>query len=385
MNRWSLYIGNIFGVKIFIHWTFLFLIAWITIAGIRQGENTAMILYTLGFVLCVFVCITLHELGHALMAKRLHYVTKDITLLPIGGMARMDEIPERPGHELAVALAGPVVNLVIAMILYPLVVWYGSVPSFFTVLFDNGETFLFSLMVVNIGLAIFNLIPAFPMDGGRVFRALLSMRMDRVKATRIAAGTGQVLAALFFLAGIFYNPVLAFIGVFIFLMAQTESNYVKSKSILHNYKVGDAMMRKYYSLDASDTIQDAASALLDVQASDFLVMEGGDVIGTLDRNRIIKALAKKEENTTIRLAMNTQVKYLSPDMPLDKVYTLLQSNSILPVMDKGNVVGIIDLNNILEFIMIRSAADSHINSRKIADSNVRADQIAEPSRVNWMD
>jgi Zn-dependent protease/predicted transcriptional regulator len=341
----------------------------------RNGENALAIFYTITFVLCVFVCVTLHELGHALMAKWLHYRTKDITLLPIGGMARMDEFPENPRHELAVAFAGPFVNLIIALLLYPLFYWLKNIPAFFTTLSITGDSFLFNLILVNIGLAVFNLLPAFPMDGGRIFRAFLSLKINRVKATAIAAGTGQVLAALFFLTGIFYNPVLAFIGIFIFFMAQTENEYVKSKFLLHDYKVEDIMMRKYYSLDSTDTIRDAARALLDVQASSFLIMENGNVIGTLDRDGIIRALTKNGEDSSVKFGMNTQVKFLEPEMPLEKAHMYLQSNSILPVVDKGQVIGVIDLNNILELIMIRSATGSNKNSHLIPDSKTRPTEI----------
>ena len=355
--KWSLYLGKVSGIKILIHWSFLFLIAWITVNGIREGDNVTTILYTIGFIISVFVCVTLHELGHALTAKYFHYTTRDITLLPIGGMARMDEIPENPKHELAIAFAGPAVNLVIALLLYPLIWWFGKIPTFFTVLFNTGDTFLFSLMIVNIDLAVFNLLPAFPMDGGRILRALLSMQMNRVRATVIASKIGQVIATIFFITGLFYNPILAAAGIFIFMMAQTESDYVKSKSILHDYRVSDVLIRKFYSLDAFDTIHDATLALLNVQATDFLIMEKGNVIGTLDRNRIIMALSEKGNASPVVLSMNAKVKFLSPDMPLDKVYSHLQSNSILPVMQNEKLIGIVDVNNILEFIMIKSAAE----------------------------
>lgn len=152
-------------------------------------------------------------------------------------MARMDKIPENPKYELLVALAGPAVNLLIALLLYPFLYWFGRIPSFFSVLFNSGDTFLFSLLIVNLALAVFNLIPAFPMDGGRVFRAILSFFTDRVQATTIAVRTGQTIAVVFFFIGFFYNSGLSLIGIFIFIMAQTENDHVKSKSILHDYTV----------------------------------------------------------------------------------------------------------------------------------------------------
>ena len=357
--KWSLYMGKVSGIKIFIHWTFLFLISWILISNFQHGKNLASALYTISFVLAVFVCVTLHELGHALTAKYFKYHTRDITLLPIGGMARMDEIPENPKHELLVALAGPAVNILIALLIYPIVYWFGKIPTFFSVVFNTGDTFLFSLLVVNLALAIFNLIPAFPMDGGRVFRAILSFFMSRVQATTIASRTGQVIAVAFFFIGLFYNPILALIGIFIFIMAQTENDYVKSKSILHDYTVKDVMMKKFYSLDAFDTIDDAVKGLLDVQATDFLVMEKGNVIGTLNRNGIIRGLAEKGKEASVLHAMNTKVKFLNPDMPLDKIFLHFKSNgsSLFPVLQNDKLIGVVDTNNILELIMVKTVSE----------------------------
>jgi len=355
----SLFIGKISGIKIFIHWTFVFLVGWILMENIREGKGTADFFYTLVFVLAIFLCVTLHELGHALTAKHFHYYTKDITLLPIGGMARMDEIPENPKHELWVALAGPAVNIMISALLYPLIYWFGKIPMFLTTLFDSGDAVLYNLLIANLFLAFFNLIPAFPMDGGRVLRAVLSFFTSRLKATIIAARTGQAIAIVFFFIGFLFNPILAIVGIFIFLMAQTESDYVKSKSLLHDYKVSDVVMKKYFSLDVFDTISDAVKLLLDVQATDFLILEKGYVVGTLDRDRIIHVLAEKGKDIPVVLAMNTKVKFLSPDMPLDKVFLLFKSsgNSMLPVLQDKVLIGVVDLNNILELIMVKTAAE----------------------------
>lgn len=359
MNKWSLYLGKVGGVKIFIHWTFIFLISWILISNFQEGKNLLNGLYTIAFVLSVFVCVVLHELGHAFAARHFKYKTKDIIILPIGGMARMDELPENPKHELIVSIAGPVVNFLIALCLYPVIFWYVRIPAIFSILFNSPDTFLVSLFIVNISLALFNLLPAFPMDGGRVFRAVLSFFIDRVKATSIAARTGQVLAVGFFFIGIFYNPLLAFAGIFIFIIAQAENEYVKSKSILHNYTVRDVMMRKYYSLDAFDTIEDAVKGLLDVQITDFLIIEKGRVIGTLNREGIIRGLSAKGKESSVLYVMNTKVVFLSPEMPLDKVFHQFNSNghTLCPVIENNEVIGVVDANNILEFIMVRSIAE----------------------------
>jgi len=274
----------------------------------------------------------------------------------------MDEIPENPKHELLVAVAGPIVNLLIAIFLFPFIYWFGQIPPLTGMFLQNPNFFLFNLFTINIALAVFNLIPAFPMDGGRIFRAFLTFFTNRVKATAIAARTGQLIALGFLFLGILYNPVLAIIGVFIFIMAQAEANYVKSKSLLHDYSVRDVLMKKYFSVDAFDTINDAVMLLLDVQSTDFLVTEKGNVIGTLNRDRIIQALASKGKDTPVVLFMNPTIKFLSPDMPLDKVFVQLQASatSLLPVMENGRLIGAVDLANILEFILIRSAVEKNI-------------------------
>ena len=357
----SLFIGKVSGIKIFIHWTFILLIAWIVMDNILEKKNTVDVFYTLAFILAIFFFVTLHELGHALTAKYFHYSTKDITLLPIGGMARMDEIPENPKHELLVALAGPAVNIIVAILLYPLIYWFGKIPTFFTILFDSAGTLLYNLFLVNLLLAFFNLIPAFPMDGGRVFRAALSYVTDRVKATAIAARTGQVIAIIFFSAGFFFNPMLSFAGIFIFLMAQTENDYVRSKSFLHDYKVKDVLIRNYFFLDVFDTVSDAVKLLLDTQAKDFLIMEKGHVVGTLDRDRIIHLLSEKGKEAPLVTAMNTKLKFLSPEMPLDKVFLEFKTsrNEMYPVLENNKLIGIVDLNNILELMLVKTVAEKN--------------------------
>lgn len=191
----ALYVGRLAGTALYIHWTFLILVFVIFYSSYKTEGNWQAGLLSLAFILTVFMCITLHELGHITVARRYGYPARDITLYPIGGIAGMERIPEKPFQELWMALAGPWVNIVIAGVLFLVLSWTHGMPEFGTLQELRPSTFLYNLMVVNITLALFNLIPAFPMDGGRVFRALLSLRMDRLKATRIAARVGQALAA----------------------------------------------------------------------------------------------------------------------------------------------------------------------------------------------
>jgi CBS domain-containing protein len=201
------------------------------------------------------------------------------------------------------------------------------------------------------------MLPAFPMDGGRIFRAVLSFFMDRVSATNIAVRTGQVIAALFFIVGIFYNPVLAIISTLIFLLAQTENDYVKAKSILGNYTVQDVILKNYFFLNPDDTISDAIKLILEKDAKKFLVVENNKVVGTIDKRKISEVIKGGRIDSRVGLSMNREVKFLNPHMPLDKVYVELTNseNSILPVVENGSLIGIVDVNTINEFIFLKNA------------------------------
>ncbi|MEO1049171.1 MAG: site-2 protease family protein [Bacteroidota bacterium] len=355
--KWSLYLGKYWGIKVFIHWTFLILIGWIAISGANQGQNVNDILLTLLFVLTLFFCVTLHEFGHALAAKRFNYKTRDITLLPIGGLARLESMPANPKQELIVALAGPAVNLVISGLLLTILELTNGIPSGSALAPVSGANFFFLLMVVNFLLAIFNLIPAFPMDGGRVLRALLTFNMPRERATRIATSIGQLLAIVFVFWGLFFNPFLIVIGIFVYLGAQAEMVFTQSNSILHGHTVGDIIMHDFHSLHVDDTISRAVEKLLDSDAKDFAVMDGADMVGTLNRSEIIKAVAQHDVETTVGKIMNTELKTITPDTPLEKIYNEQQNttNSLMPVVQNSRIIGVLDLENVMEFILVKKA------------------------------
>jgi Zn-dependent protease len=355
--KWSLYIGSVKGIKIFIHWTFLILIVWIVASNMIKGAGADAILLTIGFVLTIFACVILHELGHALTAKKFNHSTRDIIILPIGGVARLESIPEKPIEELLVAVAGPLVNVAISGILFFVLVFSNGFPIMSNINAISPDNFLYMLFLVNLVLAFFNLIPAFPMDGGRVLRALLTLKLNRVKATRIAASAGQVIAIFFVLFGLFNNPVLVLIGIFVYLGAQSESDQVKTKSNLKGFKVRDVLMQKYEVLDSHDTLQRAVDILLNGQTKDFLVKEGENITGTLSRNELIKGLSEKGKDAPVKNAMNHSVIYLNPDSPLDDILLNMNSKnqSIFPVMDELQLLGVLDTENILEFLMVRNA------------------------------
>ncbi len=365
----SLNIGKLAGIKVYVHWTFMLLIAYIVYNGYSSGLQTTGVLYHILLVLAVFTCVVLHELGHALAARRYGIGTRDITLLPIGGVASLEAIPEKPKQELVVAIAGPLVNVVIASVLWIFASLALSGELFQPENIENTlqnlsfPTFIVSLIMVNVMLILFNAIPAFPMDGGRVLRAVLAMTMDRVKATHIAARIGQFIAVLFVLGGLFYvkNPFLILIGVFVFLGASAEAQAVVTGSVLSGFKVKDALRSRYTVLPASATIKEAVAELLAGSDQDFLVADEGAIEGVLRRKDLIRALAEFPNETdvqTIDPFVERNLPYLKPDNDIKDIYPMMQQNGfdLLPVLDEqGTLVGVLDLDNLTEFIMIRSA------------------------------
>lgn len=354
--KYSLSLGKILGIHVQIHWTFLILIGWIILSNLSAGNTAEQTFWAVLFVLTIFVCVTLHEFGHALAARRYGITTEDITLLPIGGVARLKAMPEKPSEELVVALAGPAVNIVIALILYPFLHIKETSIETLNLRAIDSESFLLSLTAVNLWLAVFNMIPAFPMDGGRVLRALLSLRMGRAAATRIAAGIGQFLAIGFVILGFVGNPFLIFIGFFIFLGAQGEADAVQTKSALQGYRVADVLMRDFSALQTSAPIQAAVELLLNGQSRNFLIVEGDRPVGTLSRDEIVRALSIHGAAVPVEQVMNTDVLFLHVDMPLEEAWQQMQQYRIefAPVMQGSYLAGVTDVENIAEFMMVQN-------------------------------
>ena len=326
--KWKLYLGRLAGIQLYIHWTFLILIGWIFLIYLRAGNSWVEALGGVGFILAIFACVVLHELGHALAAIRFGIATRHITMLPIGGVASLKRMPERPKQELIVALAGPLVNVLIAAVLFAVLYSTSSFPRVEEVmLIEPGEGwaigpqyFFFNLMVVNILLAMFNLIPAFPMDGGRVVRALLSFKYGRVKATNLAARLGQLLAIGFVFAGFFGNFFLIFIGIFVFLGAGGEANHESTKALLAGYQVRDVLMTKYVRLQPTATLGEVAQLVLDSQEQEFLVEEDDQIVGVLTPKSFIKGLSEYGKEATVAQAMQRDCIMLRTEMELVEVY-----------------------------------------------------------------
>lgn len=362
MNRkWSLHLGKYAGIHVYVHWTFLILIGWIFLSYFRVEYSITEGLTGVLFILTLFVCVVLHEFGHALMARRFHISTRDITLYPIGGVARLENMPDNPKQELMVAAAGPGVNVVIAGLLGIGLLLSGSMPDLSALKVEEempSLPFLFSLFAANVALVVFNMIPAFPMDGGRVLRALLALKMDRATATRTAAGVGRILAIVFVFLGFFFNFWLVFIGLFVYLGASGEANYETTRSILGGFTVEDVLMTKYTMLSPDDTLEKAVQALLDGQEHEFLVGRDGEVQGILTRKALLGGLSAYGKTTPVAAVMKKEFSFLTPDMRLKDVYAAILRNdvSVYPVQQGSTLIGIVDKENINELIMVKQAA-----------------------------
>lgn len=357
-RRYSLRIGRLAGINIFIHWSFPIIIIWVLAANIQQGLGGADLVWPVLFVLTLFACVTLHELGHALAAKRYGIQTKDITLLPIGGLARLDEMPEKPSQELWVALAGPAVNVIIFGILYALLSFREPAPAVADMGLINEHNFLYLLAVVNIWLVVFNLIPAFPMDGGRVLRALLAMKMGRLRATQWSARIGQIIAIGFILLGFYANPFLIVIGLFVIFAAQAEAGHVEVQSFLAGHTAGEIVMRDVPVLNENDPIDKAVEKLLAGQSKNFLVMDdNNNPVGTLNGDGIIRALHEAGNKVPVGSVANRNLAYVVSSEPLDKVLTMIQAEKhpLVLVTKNRELMGVIDQDNIVEFIMVLKA------------------------------
>lgn len=357
--RWSWRIGRLAGINVYMHATFLLLILFILIVYWTEGHSAAMALSGLIFVLAIFACIVLHELGHALTARKYGIRTRDIILLPIGGVARLERMPEDPHQELLVALAGPAVNVAIAVALFAILAAFGAMPGLRDLEGVRwvGGNFLNKLMVVNLWLVGFNVLPAFPMDGGRVLRALLATRMEYTRATHVAAQIGQAMALLFGFVGLFYDPFLLFIALFVWMGATEEAAMVTTRTSMGGIPVQRVMLTEFRTLGADDPLSTAVDHILEGWQQDFPVVFGDHVLGILTRDDLLRTLARRGTGVSVREAMRREVPTVdSHDMLEKAVATLAQSKSrSIPVEHNGRLVGMLTLENVGEFIMIQSA------------------------------
>ncbi|MBI3997533.1 MAG: site-2 protease family protein [Armatimonadetes bacterium] len=354
--RWAWKLGEVVGIAVYVHATFLILIGWIALIYWTQARELGAVVAGVGFIVAIFGCVVLHELGHALMAMTYGIKTRDITLLPIGGVARLERMPDEPAQELWVALAGPAVNVAIALVLLAWMQLTAGLEPISRLTITQGP-FLERLMIVNIFLAAFNLLPAFPMDGGRVVRALLAMRMDYTRATQVAAALGQGMALLFGFLGLLINPFLLFIALFVWIGATQEASLVQMKSALSGIPVGRAMITEFRVLAPEDLLRQAIDLLLAGTQQDFPVLEDARVVGVLTRSDLLVALAQRGQEARVADVMQREFMVADPHEMLEAAFIRMQGCAChtLPVIRGGRLVGLITMENVGEFVAVQAA------------------------------
>jgi Zn-dependent protease/CBS domain-containing protein len=353
---WSLPIFRIAGIQLRIHVTFVLLIAWLAFGYYAQGGSPAAAEGVI-FVLLLFLCVVLHEFGHALAAKAFGINTPDITLLPIGGVARLERMPEEPKQELLIAVAGPAVNVVIALGLF--VAGGSFINPFVNPASPERVGLVSQLLIINVLLVAFNLLPAFPMDGGRVLRALLATRMSYARATQIAATVGQGFAFVFGFIGLIWNPFLIFIALFVYIGASQEAALAQMKDVSRRFPVSSAMVREFRTLPENATLEEAVDALLATSQHDFPVVdETGNVAGVLTRHDLIAALRKNDPALRVGDVMRRNIPTVTTGTRFEEAFRIMQECNCpaVPVLDSmKRLVGLLTPENVTELMMIQSA------------------------------
>lgn len=353
---WSFRIGTIAGTAIRIHVTFLLFLVWIAVAQYQLGGAAAARDSVL-FIVLLFLCVLLHEFGHILAARRYGVKTPDVTLFPIGGVASLERIPEKPGEELVVAIAGPAVNVVIALLLVA-VLGAAFDPAELTRLEDPRANLLARLAGANIWLVAFNLIPAFPMDGGRVLRAILAMRLGFSRATQTAATIGQGFAFLLGFIGLLINPLLIFIAIFVYLAASSEAEHVAFREVSRGLPVGEAMITAFETLSPGATLDDAVETMIRTSQKEFPVVDGGGRLrGLLTRDALIRSLRDHGPEAPVLDVMMAEVPTIHHRQPLEDAFRALTTAQApaLGVLDgDGRLIGLLTPENVGEMMLVRA-------------------------------
>lgn len=357
-RKYSLTLGKFFGIKVSVHWSFSLLIAWIVFVTMRQGLETTQILMHVFFILSLFVCVLLHEFGHSLVAIKFGGKVHSIILLPIGGLANITKMPEKPKEEFLVSLAGPAVNIVIVGILGLYITYIQPVSAEDMELgYITRKNFAAMLLAANIFIVAFNLIPAFPMDGGRLFRSALSVWMSRIEATRIAKNIGQIFAIIFIIAGLYINPFLVIIGFFILLGARGEYEIMKYQNVLKDHTVQEIILTDYEVLAPDDTLGKAIEKLQHMSGRGFVVKSGEGYEGLLTQRDLIHGLGSYGKEGKVKDVMNNKIKEIAPDMSVFEAFKQMHAHKydMAPVIDHGEFKGILETDSINELYMIRKA------------------------------
>ena len=356
--RWSFNIGTIFGINFRIHITFLFLLFFIFISGLSQKGVEAASISVL-FICAVFACVLIHELGHSLIARRFGKMTKSITLLPIGGIATIEEMPEKPSQEIAMSLIGPFINLAIAGIIFLFVgSWSGvRVPDLYPA---SGRDFFAGLIGVNIILAIFNLIPAFPMDGGRALRGVFAMKMNYAQATSLAVSIGQAISLIFVFYGMFFNFWLALIGIFLFIGAGSEKHHVMLNSLLRGVRAQDVMITDFHSLKPEEHLSKVLEQVYHGCQDDFPIIGDSGIQGIITRSGALASIHNKGMDIPVSEIMDRNFVTVNPRTALNEVYRLFHTTNktVAIVIENNTLKGILSLDSISRYLMIQISLQS---------------------------
>lgn len=363
----SLQVAKMFGIPVKLHWSFALFILYIFYSGYSTGRDLESIGLMTVFMLALFACVVLHEYGHALTARKYGVQTRDIILSPIGGVARLERLPEKPIQEFYVAIAGPLVNLAIVILIIPLLLFLckdeiswdsGFLRSLLNMIaFSKPLEVLPFLLLGNILLAGFNLLPAFPMDGGRIFRSLLSMKFGKLNATRIASYLGNFFGILMLIYGIYEsNIITSVIGVFIFLMATQEYRMVKMETVLRGNTVVDILREGYTKIYLDSKMDFPATHVKTGVEKNFLVFDQQDnLAGVLHELFIREAIKKNDLEAPVGAYLSNRYEPISKTTLLEEVLKKMQLHgySILPVIEEGNLVGVVDVTMMNNFLKLK--------------------------------
>ena len=349
MRSWSFPAGRVFGIDIRVHLTFAILLmyVWVSESSTLGAAGVGRGLALVGLVLA---SVILHELGHMMAALQQHVPSRSVVLLPIGGVSLLQE-PSRqklePNRELRIALAGPVVNLLLAFMTAAVVLSIAPEVALWQQPFVFSGNLARSFFWVNLFLGVFNLLPAYPADGGRVVRALLARRMDHVRATRRAISIGQGFAMAFILAGI-WNTWLMLVGFFLFVAAQLEDRSAVFQSVLEQVHLEDIMLTDFSTLSPADTLEGALHKAVHTLQDDFPVVRGSDMVGVISRRKIVEAI-RSSGNGYVQSVMNRVFSSAQAQDTLATAFRKLTSQgvTVLPVVDSGRLVGIVTLQNLM--------------------------------------
>jgi Zn-dependent protease/CBS domain-containing protein len=350
--KWSWRAGRVAGIAIELHATLLILVTWVLVSRWLASGSLAAVLLSSGFVVGLFGSVLLHELAHALVARRFGVGTRAITLLPIGGMADLERAPDRPGQELAIAAAGPMASALLGAAFYVVAAAGLRGPREGI----TGASLVVAVATTNAIIAVFNLLPAFPMDGGRILRALLAMRMPHARATRLAARIGQALAALMGVIGVFSSPMLVLVALFVWIGAAEEAAAVERRARLQSLSVAGVMVTRFAAVTPDERIEDALAIAMHGFQQDFPVLEDGRLVGVLDRNDLLRAAHRGDTRALVGSVMSRTFPVCAPDERLADVTPRFAAmrTPLIPVLRGRRVVGILTLDHVEERLALSS-------------------------------